>query len=231
MCPSSRHSRKEQQVALIARFIVLWDTPSDPEAFDKHYREVHIPLCRQLPGLRRYTLSRNPTPIVGERIDAEVDWDLEIGAAIISRLATDPVFLTSTGGYFDRRAARLLCPAPGRAEARQREHAGGFLAAPVGGEDLAVEDQMSEFVVAGMLDGFVSTEPGTVQVEPSTVVIGVAFPRDPMSSFARASARGRRHPAPWRSLGRWWPPFRMLRPRRGISPVAILGAGRGRTRR
>ncbi|MBU3067831.1 EthD family reductase [Nocardia sp. NEAU-G5] len=56
---------------------MLWDTPSDTEAFDKHYREVHIPLCRQLPGLRRYTLSRNPNPIVGEPFYqvAELDWD------------------------------------------------------------------------------------------------------------------------------------------------------------
>jgi uncharacterized protein (TIGR02118 family) len=64
-------------MARIARFLVLWDTPSDPEAFDKHYREVHIPLCKQLPGLRRFTLSRNPAPIVGEPYYqvAQLDWD------------------------------------------------------------------------------------------------------------------------------------------------------------
>lgn len=37
-------------------------------------------------------------------------------------------------------------------------HAGGFLAAPVAGEDLAVEDQMRTVVVAGMLDGFVQVQ-------------------------------------------------------------------------
>jgi uncharacterized protein (TIGR02118 family) len=40
-------------MATTARFIVLWGTPQDPEAFNRHYHEVHIPLTRQLPGLRR----------------------------------------------------------------------------------------------------------------------------------------------------------------------------------
>ena len=46
-------------MASAARFIVLWDTPADPAEFDRHYRDVHIPLVRKLPGLQRYTLSRN----------------------------------------------------------------------------------------------------------------------------------------------------------------------------
>jgi uncharacterized protein (TIGR02118 family) len=40
------------------RFLALYDTPADPEAFDRYYREVHIPLAKQLPGLRKYTVSR-----------------------------------------------------------------------------------------------------------------------------------------------------------------------------
>lgn len=61
-----------------ARFTVLWETPTDPEAFDRHYREVHIPLARQLPGLRRYTLSRNLALVRGEGPlyqVGELDWD------------------------------------------------------------------------------------------------------------------------------------------------------------
>ncbi len=30
----------------MVRFLVLYDTPPDPEEFDRHYREVHIPLTR-----------------------------------------------------------------------------------------------------------------------------------------------------------------------------------------
>jgi uncharacterized protein (TIGR02118 family) len=51
----------------VVRFIVIWqDTPTDAEAFDRHYREVHIPLANKMPGLRRYSLSRNLSPVRGE---------------------------------------------------------------------------------------------------------------------------------------------------------------------
>jgi uncharacterized protein (TIGR02118 family) len=58
---------------------ILWkNTPTDVEAFDRHYREVHIPLATKMPGLRRYTLSRNTSRVRGGephyRI-AELDWD------------------------------------------------------------------------------------------------------------------------------------------------------------
>jgi uncharacterized protein (TIGR02118 family) len=63
----------------MVRFIVLWrNTPTDIEAFERHYREVHIPLAKKMVGLRRYTLSRNASPVRGGephyRI-AELDWD------------------------------------------------------------------------------------------------------------------------------------------------------------
>jgi uncharacterized protein (TIGR02118 family) len=50
-----------------ARFLVLWGTPQDRAEFDRHYREVHIPLAKKLPGLRRYTQSagtRSPSVAV-----------------------------------------------------------------------------------------------------------------------------------------------------------------------
>jgi uncharacterized protein (TIGR02118 family) len=37
----------------MARLIIMWSTPSDIEAFERHYRDVHIPLAKRLPGLRR----------------------------------------------------------------------------------------------------------------------------------------------------------------------------------
>lgn len=66
------------KIADMVRFLVLWDTPSDPAAFDRHYREVHIPLARKLPGLRRYSLSRNAVAIRGGEpfyLVAELEWD------------------------------------------------------------------------------------------------------------------------------------------------------------
>ena len=62
----------------MVRFLVLYDPPADPEAFDRHYREIHIPLAKKLPGLRRYTVSRNVSGIRGGGpcyMVAELDWD------------------------------------------------------------------------------------------------------------------------------------------------------------
>ena len=35
----------------------LYQHPSDPAAFDKHYREVHAPLAAKLPGLSNFTMT------------------------------------------------------------------------------------------------------------------------------------------------------------------------------
>jgi uncharacterized protein (TIGR02118 family) len=61
----------------MARFLVLWGTPEAPDFFEHHYREVHVPLVKKLPGVRRYTFSRDTRPVRGDlyyRI-AEVDFD------------------------------------------------------------------------------------------------------------------------------------------------------------
>ena len=39
---------------MTARFLTLYETPADPETFDRHYRQIHIPLLRHLPGLRQH---------------------------------------------------------------------------------------------------------------------------------------------------------------------------------
>jgi len=44
----------------MARMVVIYRTPKDPAAFDAHYLEVHVPLAKQLPGLRKYEVSRWP---------------------------------------------------------------------------------------------------------------------------------------------------------------------------
>jgi uncharacterized protein (TIGR02118 family) len=62
----------------MVRFIALYDQPEHAEAFDRHYRDVHIPLAKKLPGLRRYTISRNARPSRGADayyLVAELDWD------------------------------------------------------------------------------------------------------------------------------------------------------------
>jgi uncharacterized protein (TIGR02118 family) len=44
----------------MARMLVIYRTPKDPAAFDNHYRTVHVPLAKKLPGLLRYDVSRKP---------------------------------------------------------------------------------------------------------------------------------------------------------------------------
>lgn len=44
----------------MARMVVIYRTPTDPQAFDAHYFNVHIPLAKKLPGIRKYEVSRRP---------------------------------------------------------------------------------------------------------------------------------------------------------------------------
>jgi uncharacterized protein (TIGR02118 family) len=62
---------------MTARFLAAYETPADPAAFDRHYREIHIPLCRRLPGLRRQVVSRDVAVVRGAPyyLVAELDWD------------------------------------------------------------------------------------------------------------------------------------------------------------
>jgi uncharacterized protein (TIGR02118 family) len=44
----------------MARMVVIYQTPDDPEAFDRHYYTTHIPLAKTLPGIRSYEVSVRP---------------------------------------------------------------------------------------------------------------------------------------------------------------------------
>jgi len=44
----------------MAKLLVLYHPPTDPAAFDTHYADIHIPLAKQLPGLRSYTINAGP---------------------------------------------------------------------------------------------------------------------------------------------------------------------------
>ena len=47
------------------RFLVTYDEPADPAAFDEHYSTVHEPLTRRLPGLVDFTVHREPRSVRG----------------------------------------------------------------------------------------------------------------------------------------------------------------------
>lgn len=76
---------------MAARFIALFSRPDDPEAFERHYREVHAPIVRRYPGLRDLRLSRadgvagQPAPYY---LVAEMAFDSR--ADLDAALASDP---------------------------------------------------------------------------------------------------------------------------------------------
>ena len=42
----------------MAQVLVLYKTPQDKAAFDKHYFEKHAPIAKKIPGLRKYEVSQ-----------------------------------------------------------------------------------------------------------------------------------------------------------------------------
>jgi uncharacterized protein (TIGR02118 family) len=90
----------------MVRLLVLYEKPGDQSAFDLHYRDVHIPLVKALPGLRQYTISRNAVAAGGGEafyLVAELDWDDmdALGAAFASpegQAATADLALLAPGG-------------------------------------------------------------------------------------------------------------------------------------
>ena len=56
----------------MARMIVIYKTPKDPVAFDKHYHEIHVPLAKQIPGLRKYEVSKGPIAALASASDTHL---------------------------------------------------------------------------------------------------------------------------------------------------------------
>jgi uncharacterized protein (TIGR02118 family) len=63
----------------MARMVVIYRTPKDIKEFEKHYWEIHIPMAKNLPGLRKYEVSRGPiTTLLGNKdtyLIATLYWD------------------------------------------------------------------------------------------------------------------------------------------------------------
>ena len=71
------------------RLIALYKAPADPEAFDAHYRDVHVPILNRYPKLRDVKLS-SPEGVAGQPapyyLMAEMvfDTDEDLQAALAS---------------------------------------------------------------------------------------------------------------------------------------------------
>ncbi len=44
----------------MARLVVMYKTPRDAAAFDRHYFDRHVPLAKKIPGLRKYEVNNGP---------------------------------------------------------------------------------------------------------------------------------------------------------------------------
>ncbi len=40
------------------KLVAMYGKPDDPAHFDRYYREVHVPLAKKIPGLRRFTIHK-----------------------------------------------------------------------------------------------------------------------------------------------------------------------------
>lgn len=54
----------------MAQMVVIYRTPKDVEAFDRHYFDIHVPLAKKIPGLRLYEVSEGPIamPVGGPNV-------------------------------------------------------------------------------------------------------------------------------------------------------------------
>ena len=50
----------------MVKFVALYKKPADVEAFEKHYNEIHAPLARKIPGLKRLEVSHMTGSPAGE---------------------------------------------------------------------------------------------------------------------------------------------------------------------
>jgi uncharacterized protein (TIGR02118 family) len=85
-----------------------YNHPTDPEAFDRYYREIHIPMARKMKGLKGWTIGKcqSASPeqappyymIVGLYADSRAALE-EILASPEGKATIDDVPRFATGGF------------------------------------------------------------------------------------------------------------------------------------
>ena len=91
---------------MVHRVIVQYGQPTDPAAFDRHYRDVHIGLVHAIPGLQRFTIGHahsldpsTPAPYLVAELDFESAEAMGAGMATeAGRAAGADVATFATGG-------------------------------------------------------------------------------------------------------------------------------------
>jgi len=121
------------------KLVAMYGKPQDPAHFDRYYREVHVPLAKKIPGLKRFTLHKVlGSPQEGEPpyyCLTEVYWDdLETArkalASADGQASYNDVPNYATGGVtfvfteIDEVPLRKAAAARPRAAARRKKPAG-----------------------------------------------------------------------------------------------------------
>ena len=89
----------------MARMVVIYRTPKDVEAFDRHYFQIHVPLAKKIPGLRKYEVSHGPiaTPVGAADVN-------RIGILYFDDLAAIETAFASAEGQAAGADRRLFAP-------------------------------------------------------------------------------------------------------------------------
>jgi len=91
---------------VVHRLVVEYGQPTDPAAFDKHYRDVHVGLAQAIPGVLRYTIGHGasmdpsqPAPYLVAELDFESAEAMGAGmSSEAGRAAGADVGTFATGG-------------------------------------------------------------------------------------------------------------------------------------
>jgi len=89
----------------MARMVVIYRTPRDVEAFDRHYFETHVPLAKKIPGLQKYEVSDGPVAMPGGASDVHL-----IGTLHFDDLAAIQRAFASPEGQAAGADRRLFAP-------------------------------------------------------------------------------------------------------------------------
>jgi len=74
----------------LVKLIALYKKPEDVDAFEKHYREVHAPLAKKMPGMKRFELTRTfGAPAGDPKFHLMAEMYFEDKAAMFAALSSD----------------------------------------------------------------------------------------------------------------------------------------------
>ncbi len=75
------------------RLTVLYGHPTDPAEFDRYYYETHIPIARQMKGLRGWTIGKCEANVPGEK----APYHMIVGLYADSREAMETILASPEG--------------------------------------------------------------------------------------------------------------------------------------